>query len=100
MLEILEHRHVPYLRFSGGCFQAPTCIDQSNYNMTDIHEEGAELFTMIVPNATDQFSGHTFNDLFFSIVNSDLDIFNINSVTGKYTDANKNASSRSKRKYL
>ena len=52
--------------------------------MTDIHEEGDELFTMIVPNATDQFSGHIFNDLFFSIVNSDLDIFNINSVTGEY----------------
>ena len=76
--------HVLYLCFSGGCFQTPTCIDQSNYNMTDIHEEGDELFTMIVPNATDQFSGHIFNDLFFSIVNSNLDIFNINSVTGKY----------------
>ena len=68
---------------SDGCFQTPICIDQSGLNINDTHNIGEELFTMIVPDPTDQFAGQPFTGLFFSINSSSLDVAAINHTTGR-----------------
>ena len=65
-----------------GCFQTPTCYDQSNFTLSDSHEVGAVLFNMDVPVPTGAFSGQTFSGLRFSIANSSLDVATINTTTG------------------
>ena len=69
---------------SDGCFQTPICIDQSGLIINDTHNFGEELFTMIVPDPTDQFAGQAFTGLYFSINSSSLDVAAINYTTGKH----------------
>ena len=71
------------IHVSGGCFQRPTCQDDSDSSVLDTHGIGEELFTVNVPIPTDQFTGQSFSDLSFSIDSKTLDVATIHPSTGE-----------------